>query len=201
MSKPLFQGWYHCTLHTYGAWLRGEAKGWRARHHREHVEGDYKNPPPAGQYDQLLEQSKKLMKRPPVILNVEERNIVCAAVVQKFEQLKIQLAALSVSAMHVHLLAKFPWPRELEQSPGMAIPGLCVENSLQDGRNPIPRHVLGLVKKHSSHVLRKEGFIHQGGVWGTRSFCDPLRDDGHFENTKAYIQRHAGERAAIWLSS
>ena len=36
--------WYHCTTHTYGSWLRGDRRGWRARHHREHVQGDYKNP-------------------------------------------------------------------------------------------------------------------------------------------------------------
>ena len=40
--------WFHVTAHTYGAWLAGDARGFRTRHHREHVEGDYKHPPPAG---------------------------------------------------------------------------------------------------------------------------------------------------------
>jgi hypothetical protein len=38
--------WYHVVVHVYGSWLRGDPRGWRARHHREHVDGDYKNPPP-----------------------------------------------------------------------------------------------------------------------------------------------------------
>jgi hypothetical protein len=31
--------------HTYGTWLPGDPKGFRTRHHREHIEGDYKKPP------------------------------------------------------------------------------------------------------------------------------------------------------------
>ena len=40
---PAWNHWYHCTAHTYGTWLRGDPRGWRARHHREHVDGDYRN--------------------------------------------------------------------------------------------------------------------------------------------------------------
>ena len=54
--------WFHCTVHTYGAWLHGSARGFRTRHHREHIEGDYKNPPPQGMYDDKLQRSKELLK-------------------------------------------------------------------------------------------------------------------------------------------
>ena len=37
--------WFHCTSHTYGAWLHGDERSFRTRHHREHKIGDYKNPP------------------------------------------------------------------------------------------------------------------------------------------------------------
>jgi hypothetical protein len=40
--------WYHCMGNTFGTWLPGSPKGFRTRHHREHVEGDYKHPPPKG---------------------------------------------------------------------------------------------------------------------------------------------------------
>jgi hypothetical protein len=43
--------WYHIMLTTSGDWLYGDARGFRTRHHREHVEGDYKNPPPPGIYE------------------------------------------------------------------------------------------------------------------------------------------------------
>ena len=55
--------WFHCTTHTYGAWLYGDPRGFRTRHHREHVEGDYKNPPPKGKYDRQYQRSKKLLKQ------------------------------------------------------------------------------------------------------------------------------------------
>jgi hypothetical protein len=42
--------WHHVVLTTYGAWLYGDVRGFRTRHHREHVDGDYKNPPPAEKY-------------------------------------------------------------------------------------------------------------------------------------------------------
>jgi hypothetical protein len=51
-GSPEMEGsWIHFVETVYGAWLYGDARGFRTRHHREHVEGDYKNPPPAGMYD------------------------------------------------------------------------------------------------------------------------------------------------------
>jgi hypothetical protein len=41
-----WRDWYHVTGSTYGAWLPGDPRGFRTRHHRQHVEGDYKDPPP-----------------------------------------------------------------------------------------------------------------------------------------------------------
>lgn len=40
LSQPHdFKGaWFHCIATTYGAWLYGDSRGFRTRHHREHVE-------------------------------------------------------------------------------------------------------------------------------------------------------------------
>lgn len=65
--------WYHCMGHTYGTWLPGDPKGFRTRHHRIHVEGDYRNPPPNGKYDALHEAAKRAMRRAPVFLDREQR--------------------------------------------------------------------------------------------------------------------------------
>ena len=43
-----WNGWYHVTANTYGTWLRGDPRGWRERHHRKHVEGDYQTRPVPG---------------------------------------------------------------------------------------------------------------------------------------------------------
>ena|SRR5205809_5238686 len=81
--------WYHCTLHTYGSWLRGDPRGWRARHHREHVVGDYKNPPPKRKY--LFEYSKSLMNRDPVKIENELRQFVLDAPIDKLVDNRIPI--------------------------------------------------------------------------------------------------------------
>src|SRR4051812_22286516 len=53
--------WLHVSGSTYGTWLRGDPRGWRSRRHREHCEGDYKNPPPKGEFDEEFERSKELL--------------------------------------------------------------------------------------------------------------------------------------------
>lgn len=68
-----WNNWYHCMGNTYGTWLPGDPRGFRTRHHREHVEGDYRDPPPKGQYDQRFTQSKQLLTRQPVHLSKELR--------------------------------------------------------------------------------------------------------------------------------
>jgi hypothetical protein len=70
--------WFHLTTHTYGVWLYGDPRGFRTRHHREHIEGDYKNPPPPGKYADKLQRSKESLKQDPVKLNAEFRAIVGA---------------------------------------------------------------------------------------------------------------------------
>src|SRR5579885_393249 len=115
--------WFHVITHTYGSWLPGDPRGFRTRHHREHVEGDYKNPPPEGQYDARHAHSKKLLKQQPVVLSREWRPVVGQAVVEMLLRLEAQLLCLSAGGQHVHLLAKMP-------------PG------------PVPRAWVGRAKKH-----------------------------------------------------
>ena len=69
---------------TYGTWLPGDFKGFRTRHHREHVEEDYKSAPPAGLYYGLHRQSRELMKRDPVHLAVEQRKRAVVEIVKSF---------------------------------------------------------------------------------------------------------------------
>ena len=108
--------WYHCTTHTYGSWLRGDPRGWRARHHREHVIGDYKNPPPKGMYDALFEYSKSLMKRDPVRIERELRQFVLDAVIIRLHEFKIETQAGSLDSNHLHLLIRCP-----EQNPRIIV--------------------------------------------------------------------------------
>ena len=163
--------WFHCTTHTYGAWLHGDPRGFRTRHHREHVEGDYKNPPPKGRYEDQLARSKRLLKQPPVVLSAEWRAVVGTAVVEMLLRLDAQLLALSCGGQHVHLLAKMP-----------------------DG--PTPREWIGRAKKHAAFIAKDHGW--EGKLWAVRSKVIPIRDRGHQLNAFNYILDHAREGAWVW---
>ena len=65
--RPGFH-WYHLLATTYGAWLYGDARGFRTRHHREHVEGDYKQPPPAGKYAAREQHSREELRHNKVTI-------------------------------------------------------------------------------------------------------------------------------------
>ena len=161
---------FHVTAHTYGAWLYGDPRGFRTRHHREHVEGDYKNPPPPGTYDEEYERSKKLMKQDAVILSVEWRPIVGSEFRDRLEQEGAQVLCVSASGQHVHALAKLP---------------------------PVAaRHWVGLAKRHVTFELRDRGW--QGLVWAKRSKETPVKDRKHHVNVFNYILRHAEEGAWVW---
>src|SRR5207253_7824970 len=100
--------WYHVILTTYGAWLYGDARGFRTRHHREHIEGDYKNPPPPDLYEKKRQRSQTLLKQEPVVLAAEWRPIIGAAVRDKMQTLGAEVLCVSMSATHLHLLGKMP---------------------------------------------------------------------------------------------
>jgi hypothetical protein len=128
-STQPWNDWYHVTVHVYGSWLRGDPRGWRSRHHREHVEGDYKNPPPPGTYDNLYELSKALMTRDPVKIERELRQFVVDAITEKLIQDGIEVVIVSVDGKHLHVLARFP------------------DHNVH--------HWIGRAKKHASHKLRQ----------------------------------------------
>src|SRR5947209_333889 len=98
--------WYHIMCHTYGTWLPGEAKGFRTRHHREHVSGNYRNPPLAGFYSTRLEHSKNLMTRAAVQLDKAQQRRAVEEIVKSFAKWGIELQALCIDRIHLHALSK-----------------------------------------------------------------------------------------------
>ena len=165
-----WNGWYHIEGHTYGTWLRGDPRGWRARYHREHIEGDYRNPPSPGTYDKILQHSKNLMKQPPVYLNKTQRRIVGQCVVEMLSMQDVQVLALSMDAVHLHVLAKF----------------------LDSNVRPI----VGRAKKHAYHTLHGQGG--PPSLWATRHYVKPIADREHQVRSYEYILDHAQEDAWVW---
>ena len=163
--------WYHCILGTYGAWLPGDDRGFRTRKHREHVEGDYKNPPPPGEFGSLKETARQSLKQEPIALGQAFRECVGKALRERLEGLGAIVVAVSVSSRHVHVLAKMPFD--------------C------------PRQWVGLAKKHAWYELRDR---HQwnGKLWGKRGKYIPVRDREHQLRVYHYILEHAAHGAWIW---
>jgi len=162
--------WHHLVLTTYGAWLYGDERGFRTRHHREHVEGDYKHPPPAEQYEQTRRQSQKTLKQQPVNLPSALRPVVGVALKTRFEELGAFVLAIAVSSQHIHIQAK-----------------------IDDGE---ARRWTGIAKRHAWFVLREQGW--KSKLWGKRSRAVPIRDRKHQGNVYRYILAHETEGAWVW---
>jgi hypothetical protein len=165
-----WNGWYHVTGGTYGTWLRGDPRGWRDRKHREHVEGDYRHPPPPGKYDGLLEYVQSSMKHPPVKLPCDRRTIAGQAMVEKLVELGCEPISFSLDAVHYHILVRFP------HAPA--------------------RHLVGKAKKHAYHVLRTAG--HAERLWAKRCRVEPIDDRAHQVNVHHYILEHRNVGAWTW---
>lgn len=167
---PCPRRWHHIILTTYGAWLPGDPRGFRTRHHREHVEGDYKNPPPEGTYTGLHASSKQSLDCAPTLLTPAQRAIVGAALHEKLASSGHELVCIAVGGQHVHLQVKLTTHR-------------C-------------RLDIGLAKKHAWFALRESGW--NGRLWGKRCKAVPIRDRSHQMNVYRYILAHAGQGAWVW---
>jgi hypothetical protein len=176
--------WYHVGSNTKSTWLHGDGRGFRTRHHREHIEGDYKNPPPPGTYNAKLERSLKLLKNPPVILSREQCLIVCQTMAEALNYHKIWFADIAVGPKHFHVLAQFPPDRVM--SNGRAI-------------IDAPRHFVGIAKKEAARRLSTLGLRPQGRTWGKSSSIRPVECEEHFEFLRTrYIPDHVHEGAIVY---
>lgn len=218
MGQP-WNNWYHCTGNTYGTWVRGDQRGWRARHHREHCEGDYRHPPPEGEHAEKLRRSKRLMQREPVVLDWPLRVVACHALVEALLHHGAEVVSAAVTAKHFHVLVRFQKVPATGVAGLSGVAGLCGAHHLKDGRDPVPRYVMGKAKSWSSRAARKHvqaqspgtpvpgtaGPTHgngwalgRGGIWATRGKCEPIKNRAHQIRTAWYILEHVREGAAVW---
>jgi len=187
--KP-WNDWYHCTLHTYGTWLRGDPRGWRARHHREHVDGDYKHPPPKGMYDELHTQSKRLMKRDPVRLDADDLcRFVLQSMLDRLREFNIPAPVASFDGIHAHVLAQCPKhnPRTV-----IGIAKQCATVQLKT-------HIQSVLKAHGSAVgLESILTLKPGeGLWAKRCHARPIAGVRHYDKSFGYISDHALRGAIV----
>lgn len=135
--KP-WNDWYHVMGHTYGTWLPGDRRGFRTRHHREHVDGDYRNPPPPGKYKGEYDRALRLLKRDPVYLTHAQRKRAVEEMATSLLKRDLLVVIISVDRIHYHILIK------------------CPDHN--------PRKWVGIAKHESSHYLKVDGLAPVGGL-------------------------------------
>jgi hypothetical protein len=201
-----WRNWYHCMGNTYGTWLPGDPKGFRTRHHRSHVEGDYKFPPPPGYYDDLFDRSRRLMPR-------DLRPLVCRIFADALRFHQVEIVELSVGGVHWHLLARFV-PVGVDPYEHLARIGVNLTHARKTTKSPsapaggpmraydhdpAPRRLLGLARTFVTHELKKRGHFTdaQGGLWALRPKCEPIADRPHQVAATRYIRRLSEQDAAV----
>lgn len=167
-----WNGWYHCTCNTYGTWLRGDPRGWRTRHDRERVEGDYRHPSKPGTWERRYQRSQQLMRCSPLHLTREQQCVAVDAIVRTLRYHGVEALVVALDRQHLHVLARFGDHR--------------------------PRKWLGVAKKNAARELLDRGLVGEGGSWGKRSQSEPIRDRAHQIAVFRYILRHGAKGATVW---
>ena len=162
--------WFHVVITAYGNWLPGDPRGFRTKHHREHVEGDYRNRP-TEDYSLIRERSERLMRFAPVTFASADRGVIREALVAEAGRRVERLAAVAVGATHGHLLIRLDRDR--------------------------PKFVVGRYKTRASYALKEFGTPHVK-TWAKGCKCKPIADSGHWDHAFAYILRHEADGAAVW---
>lgn len=162
--------WFHVTFSTYGAWLPGDPRGYRTRGHREHVEGDYKRPPPPGYETARYERAQRNLKRSPVLLSIRQRSLGGHGLLDMLEARGCTVVAIGVGGKHVHIATRLPDLRA--------------------------KLLIGEAKKHAWFVLKNGGF--GGRAWAAGCRTEPIHDRSHQLNTVNYIQKHRKQGAWVW---
>jgi hypothetical protein len=163
--------WYHVVLTTYGNWLPGDQRGFRTRHHRRHVQGDYKNPPKEDHSGLHLHSSSQ-MTCPSAQLPTDYRETVGIALVERLQSLGGFVLTASVSKTHIHMLVKVP--------------------------SHEARNWTGLAKKHAWFEMRDAGW--KDKLWAKRGKIQPIHNRKHQNYCFAYILRHIHEGAWVWVN-
>jgi hypothetical protein len=162
--------WFHLIVTTYGSWLPGDPRGFRTWHHTEHVEGDYKTPPPPGMYAERHQRAKNAMNDVDIVIPNELRPVVGTALRAGLEQEGGRVLVVSVSARHVH-----------------------VQTELDGDDARIP---MGKAKLKAWHAVQSRGWTHK--LWAKRCKVVRIRDRAHQRRVYRYILAHRDEGAWVW---
>ena len=196
--------WFHVTGCTYGAWLPGDERSFRTRHHREHIAGDIDHPPPQGMYDERRDRAQALMRaagRDPVRLSRAAQTLALGVMVEAIRYYGGEVRIACLDDHHFHLLIRLPdVPRD--GNPWASKPThFHAWAAAQHGDYlPMVRLIMGGAKRHAAQKLVRAGLIPPGGVWATRMHMRRICDEAHFREAVVYIAAHGeeGRGATVW---
>ncbi len=164
--------WYHVVLTTYGNWLPGDPRGFRTTRHEEHVEGDYKNPPPKGRYDALHDASKEAMVDEPYFIPKKIFQAVAEALINVYHDKNVYVMCLCIQRNHCHLLVK-------------------ASRFYLNNFTALAKRKAGIVCRNISGKRR---------IWARKRAKKKIVDLRHFRSTYRYILKHEQQGAYTWKS-
>ncbi|MGC4005465.1 MAG: hypothetical protein QM811_21050 [Pirellulales bacterium] len=166
------RSWYHVVLTAYGNWLPGDPRGFRTPKHREHVEGDYKQPPPKGRYDGLHQNRLESMRNDRYRIPKALFKQVGEAIVDVLHDKNVFVMCICVQRAHCHLLVK--------------------------ASRFLLNKFLGIAKRKASRICVK----HSGDrrIWAKKCSRKPVTKLSHFRNAYRYILAHGQRGAWTWSS-
>ncbi len=154
---------------TRGAWLPGDERGFRSRHHRIHSTGDYRSPPPVEEHAGLR-RTVAAMAHPFVRLTPAVRPTIAKAFAEKFRKECCLPVLVAVAETHIHAL-------------------------ISVGKTDAKR-IVGRAKQYASHQVRESM---PGKIWGQGCHVVRVRDRSHFRVIIEYINEHErAEGAFVW---
>jgi hypothetical protein len=162
--------WQHVILGSRCAWLHGDPRGFRDRHHRLHSSGDYKHRPPANEHTNVRRYFNKRAGK-PVSFSLHLRILILREFVQKMRKLRHNIIAGAVARRHLHALTELP--NEYDKM----------------------KHEIGKAKQKASHAARQ---LLPGTIWAAGGEFTRIEDPDHLHNTYAYIRERQEPGTVVW---
>ena len=162
--------WRHVIINTKCTWLHGSPKGFRSRNPEIRSSGDYKNPPPKGEYEKLYKYFKKVAG-PEVHIPMECLATMGQAMLQYLREQGYPVLAIAVNKVHGHLVTELPKDR------------------------PIVKRIIGHVKRKSSRAVKREL---PGEVWSAGGEYKIVRTREHLFRAFEYVLYKQGAEAWTW---
>jgi len=160
--------WFHVTINTHNSWLSGDARGFRSRKHKIHSSGDYRNRPPVDEHAGLRAVQRK-NAGPTVYIPKASRSVILDAVCRWAQHKGDRLAAMTVTAVHGHVLIELP--------------------------RAAPKVEVGKLKRVGSLAVRG---VLPGRVWSRGCDVVPVDTRERQKQVIEYITDHHAEGGATW---